>query len=144
MWCLFFFRSSVDGHCGDFHVLPVAIRAALSAGVHLSLGILVFSRYMPRTGVAQSYASSIVSSFNELPHCSPECLIPDLHSQQPGWRTPFATLCLRICCLYTHHLLMAILTGVGRFFLAFLIYISLIVVIWIMSHTYNSSQESEQ
>ena len=51
-----FIKSSVDGHLGCFHVL-----AAMNIGVHISFHIMVFSRYMPKSGVAGSYGSSIFS-----------------------------------------------------------------------------------
>ena len=41
-------------------------------GVHVSFGIVVFSGYMPRAGIAETYVSSIFSFFFKEPsYCSP-------------------------------------------------------------------------
>ena len=36
---------------------------AVSIGVHISFQIMVFSRYIPQSGIAGSYGSSVFSSF---------------------------------------------------------------------------------
>ena len=48
---------SVDGHLGCFLVLVFVNSVAVSTGVHISLWIMVFFRYMPRSGIAGSYGS---------------------------------------------------------------------------------------
>ena len=53
-------HSSVDGHLGCFHVLAIVNSAAVNIEVHASFQIMVFSAYMPRSGLAGSYDSSIV------------------------------------------------------------------------------------
>ena len=58
---IFFIHSSVDGHLGCVHVLAIVNNAAMNTGVHVSFRIMVFSRYMPRSGIAGSYGSSILS-----------------------------------------------------------------------------------
>ena len=40
--------------------------AAVSIGVHVSFGITVFSRYMPRSGIAGSYGISVLSVLRQL------------------------------------------------------------------------------
>ena len=61
MYHIFFTYSSVDGHLGCFHVLTIVISAAMNIGVHVSFWIMVFSGYMPRSGIAGSYGSSAFS-----------------------------------------------------------------------------------
>ena len=60
---IFFIHSSVDGHLGCFHVLAIVNKAAMNIVVHVSFWIMVFSGYMPSSGIAGSYGSSIFSFF---------------------------------------------------------------------------------
>ena len=55
---IFFIHSSVDGHLGCFHVLAIVNRAAMNVLVHDSFWIMVFSGYMPSSGIARLYGSS--------------------------------------------------------------------------------------
>ena len=59
MYHSFLIHSSPNGHLGCFHVLAIINSAAMNIGVHMSLSILVSSVYMPRSGIAGSYGSSI-------------------------------------------------------------------------------------
>ena len=59
-------HSSVDGHLGCFHVLAIVNRAAMNIVVHDSFWIMVFSGYMPSSGIAGSYGSSVFSFLNIL------------------------------------------------------------------------------
>ena len=59
MYQNFFIHSSIDAHLGCFHVLAVVNSAAVNIGVHVSLSIMVFSGYMPSSGIAGSYGSFI-------------------------------------------------------------------------------------
>ena len=56
-----FIHSSVDGHLGFFHVLAIVNSTAMNIGMHTSFRIMFFSGYMPRSGIAVSYGSSIFS-----------------------------------------------------------------------------------
>ena len=56
-----FIYSADDGHLGGFHVLAIVNSAAVITGVHVSCQIRVFSGYMPRSGIAESYGSTIFS-----------------------------------------------------------------------------------
>ena len=62
----FFIHSSVDGHLGCFHVLAIVNSAAMNNGIHVSLSVLVSSRYMPRSGIAGSYGGFIPSLLRNL------------------------------------------------------------------------------
>ena len=57
---IFFIHFSADGHLGYFHVVAIVNSAITTTGVHSSFWMRVFSRYMPRNGIAKSYGSSIV------------------------------------------------------------------------------------
>ena len=59
----FFIHSSVNGHLGCLRVLAVVNSAAVNNGIHVSLSVLVSSRYMPRSGLAGSYGAFIPSFF---------------------------------------------------------------------------------
>ena len=60
---VFFIQSSAYGQLGCFCVLAVVNSAAVNIGVHVSFGIMVFSGYVPRSGIARSYGSSVFSFF---------------------------------------------------------------------------------
>ena len=55
MYLIFFVHSSVDGHLGCPHVLAIVNSAAVNTGVHVSFSVMVFSEYMPYSGVSGSY-----------------------------------------------------------------------------------------
>ena len=61
MYHIFFIHSSVIGHLGSFNVLTVVNSAPVNFEVHVPFQVMVFSRCMPRSGVAGSYGSSIFS-----------------------------------------------------------------------------------
>ena len=61
MYHSFFSHSSVGGHLGCFHVLAVVNSDAMNIGGTLSSSILVFSGYVPGSGIAGSYAGFIPS-----------------------------------------------------------------------------------
>ena len=60
MYHIFFIHSSVHGHLGCFRVLAIVNSAAVNIGVHVSFQIMIFSRYMPRSGIAGSYSSTVI------------------------------------------------------------------------------------
>ena len=63
MYHNFSIHSPVNGHLGCFHVLAIVNSAAMNIGIHVSFSILVFSGYMPRSGIAGSYGGFIPSFF---------------------------------------------------------------------------------
>ena len=56
-----FIHSSVNGYLGCFHVLAIVNSAAVNIGVRVSFWIMVFSGYMPGSGIAGSYGNSTFS-----------------------------------------------------------------------------------
>ena len=65
-----FIHPSLDGHLGYFHVLATINRVAVNIGVHVSFWTILFSGYMPGSGIAGSYGSLFLF-IKELPYSSP-------------------------------------------------------------------------
>ena len=106
----FFVHSSVDGHLGCFHVLAIVNSAAMNNGIHVSLSILVSSRYMPRSGIAGSYGGfnhSFLRNFHTIFHSG----FINLHSH-PECKSGFFSLHPLQHLLFVDILMMAILTNV--------------------------------
>ena len=61
MYHSFLNHSSADGPLGCLHVLAIINSAVVNIGVHVSLSDLVSLVFMPRSGIAGSYGSSISS-----------------------------------------------------------------------------------
>ena len=61
---IFFFHSSADGCLGCFHVLATVIHATMNTGVRVSFLIMVFSSYVPGSGIAGLYVCLL--DFNRL------------------------------------------------------------------------------
>lgn len=80
MYCIFFVHSSVGGYLGCFHLLAEFVNnAEINVGVQISVWVLVFSSlgYIyrnTRSGISESYASTVFNFFEEQLNCFPQWL----------------------------------------------------------------------
>ena len=108
---VFFIHSSVDGNLHCFLVLAIVNSAAMNIGLQESVQIIVFSRYMPRSGIAGSYGNPLVQLSEETPYCFPQWLhqlsFPLVVQEGSLFSTSSPTF---VICRFS---VMALLTGMG-------------------------------
>ena len=100
----------MDGNLGCFCVLALIKNAAVNTGVHVSFQVMVFFEYVPSSGIAGSYGSSMLNFPRNL-HTVLYSGGISFSSQQWYRKVPFSPHPFQQL-LFVNLLMMAILTGV--------------------------------
>ena len=96
---IFSIHSFVEGYLGCLHILAFVRSAAMNIGMHVSFRILVFSRYVPRSGTAGSHGISVFNFLRNL-HAVLHSEYIDLHSHQQCREVPLSPQLQHLLCIF--------------------------------------------
>ena len=88
MYHIFFIHSSVDGNLGCFHSRVIVISTAMNVGVHVSSQNFWFSKYICRSGVADSYDSMTYMVTQWVKNLPAMQETQEMWVQSLGWKDP--------------------------------------------------------
>ena len=100
---IFFIQPLIKGHLDCFHILAIVNNAAKNTEVHVSfqMSVSIFFRYIPRSGTAGSYSSSVSNILRNLHSvfCSGRINLLPTPNSAPAF--PFIHILANTCHLFS-------------------------------------------